>query len=150
VVIVGAGITGASAAYHLSQSTNDHIVVLERGEVGEGLPEEKASGTNVMPSLRTIKQITRLYATSSTKFISHHGKEGARRYLQLSNLGMKYQLASRLLPFPKTQLRCLGALYLTYDTASIPELEEEFELLQELGCSDIEFWRKPKLLATPG
>jgi glycine/D-amino acid oxidase-like deaminating enzyme len=96
--------------------------------------------------------ITRLYASSSADFIVHHGKEGAKRYLTMAQLGMKYQkeLAAALLPFPKTQFREMGALYIAVDEGSVPELETEFSLLQELGCTDIEFWSKEKLMSTPG
>lgn len=42
VVVIGAGLTGASAAYHLAeQRTGAHVVVLERGE-----PAGEASGRN--------------------------------------------------------------------------------------------------------
>lgn len=188
VVIIGGGVAGASAAYHLAKCTSKtlKILVLERGRIGEGLVSSaspaaagddrianmdtmgtttcemptatdlqfaKSSGTNVLPTLRTIKQITRLYATSSQDFIKHHGKDGARKYLTLSSLGMQYQkdLASTLLPSPQKQLRCNGALYLTFDTSSIPNLEEEFHTLKELGCSNVQFLKgKDELLTIPG
>jgi glycine/D-amino acid oxidase-like deaminating enzyme len=193
VVIIGGGVSGASAAYHLAKYTSKEkvlhkIIVLERGRLGEGLVTvppaagvsvadrtavcmdtkgndnnamptafdlqfAKSSGTNVLPTLRTIKQITRLYATSSQDFIKHHGKDGARKYLKLSSLGMQYQkdLASTLLPCPEKQLRCNGALYLTFDDSSIPILEEEFHTLRELGCSNIKFLtRDDELLSIPG
>lgn len=37
----------------------------------------------------TIKMMVNLYSCSSKEFISHHGKEGARRYLRLAFLGIQ-------------------------------------------------------------
>ena len=109
VVIVGGGVAGASAAYHLHAAGAKNIVVIECGSVGNGSysavscpsyaqsdiePDKGSSyahgnrsGTAVLPKTSTIKMMVRLYACSSKEFIHHHGVEGAKRYLNSTTLG---------------------------------------------------------------
>jgi NADPH-dependent 2,4-dienoyl-CoA reductase/sulfur reductase-like enzyme len=64
VVIVGAGVAGASAAYHLTKAGVRDIVVLDAGPVpGEGREEQK-SGSSVMESAGTIKMMVQVFASS--------------------------------------------------------------------------------------
>jgi glycine/D-amino acid oxidase-like deaminating enzyme len=171
VVIVGGGIAGASAAYHLADAGIQNIVVLERGTPGNGstrslqgdtepqagTDEEtvfsfaQRSGTAVMPAASTIKMMVRLFASSAEDFISHHGEEGAARYLKLTTIGLgtEKDLARRFLPDPATQIRNTGSLYLAHEKDAA-DLKNEFELLKRLGCDDIEWWEKDKLSVTPG
>jgi glycine/D-amino acid oxidase-like deaminating enzyme len=160
VVIVGAGISGASAAYHLAQAGVENIIVLESGTAGDGglnpseapaharfekdnlhvFPFAQRSGSAVMPSAPVIKMMVRLYASSSQDFIHHHGVEGAKRYLRLSAQGIQYQkeLGQLVLPNPEAQLRELGSLYVAKEH-DVGDLLQEFFTLQELGCKDIEW-----------
>lgn len=172
VVIVGGGVAGASAAYHLMQAGVKDIVVLECGAPGVGRSqpiarsstdkienenEETAfafsqrSGSSVMSAARTIKMMVRLFASSASDFISHHGEDGARRYLKLTTIGIKTErdLALKFLPNPDIQIRNTGSLYLAYEKDE-QDLRDEFETLRRLGCKDIEWWDKPKVVATPG
>jgi len=171
VVIIGGGVSGASAAYHLAKAGVQDIIVLEAGDPGNGqfngLPvpshtknkcdDEKhyehalRSGTAVMSSASTIKMMVRLFASSADDFIKHHGKDGARRYLALASQGLQYQkdLASKVLPSVDTQIRSLGSLYLAFPSDA-DELKREFDLLKELGCEDVEWWPRTKLRNTPG
>jgi glycine/D-amino acid oxidase-like deaminating enzyme len=172
VVIVGGGVAGASAAYHLALAGVRDIVVLERGSCGDGstnpvarllgeIVEEgdeqsvfayaKRSGSAVMPSASTIKMMVRLFASSADDFIAHHGEEGARRYLKLTTIGIhtEKELAEQHLPFPEAQLRETGSLYLAYKHDEA-DLKHEYDVLRRLGCADIEWWSKDKLVSTPG
>lgn len=170
VVIVGAGVAGASAAYHLALAGVKNIVVLDCGTAGNGnLSPVKdctttgqqedgsvfrfahRSGSAVMPSASTIKMIVRLFASSATDFIDHHGIEGAQRYIKITTSGLEIEkeIASKVLPDAAEQLRAFGSLYLAY-AKDEAEFKKEFDILKEIGCSDIEWWEKDKLLATPG
>lgn len=172
VVIVGGGVAGASAAYHLATAGVRDIVVLERGVSGNGkiqavprIPGEivengdeatsfafaHRSGSAVMPSASTIKMMVRLFASSADDFIAHHGEEGAKRYLKLTTIGLKTEkdLARQHLPTPETQFRETGSLYLAYEKDEA-ELKHEYDLLRRLGCPDIEWWTKEQLTSTPG
>lgn len=174
VLIIGGGVAGASAAYYLAQSGVKDVVVLECGRVGNGrmdpvrngqaqdagcgesgaetiLPYAQRSGSAVMPSASTIKMIVRLYASSSEDFISHHGTDGAQKYLGLATLGLKKEkeLANQFLPDKDTQVRSRGSLYLAYEN-DFKDFHHEYETLRSLGCDDIEWWEKDKLSTIPG
>jgi glycine/D-amino acid oxidase-like deaminating enzyme len=170
VVIIGGGIAGASAAFHLSQQTERNIIVLERGYAGQGvsnpvsLPDHAsteiegnslqwahASGSAVMSSASTIKMMTQLFAADSESFKSHHGTEGVIRYLKLANQGMliEKKLAQQYLKDPANEFRVLGALYLAKDPVGAVELANEFKTLTECGAVDIEWWPKEKVSMMP-
>lgn len=104
-----------------------------------------------MTAASTIKMMVRLFASSADDFIAHHGKEGARRYLSLTNIGIRTEkeLARKHLPHPETELRDTGSLYLAYEHDAA-DLAHEFEVLRSVGCDDIEWWDKDKLASTPG
>ncbi|KAJ1418205.1 FAD dependent oxidoreductase [Ochromonadaceae sp. CCMP2298] len=169
VVIVGAGISGASAAYHLALAGVAGIIVLETGTAGDGVlspsvapaharfekdhvfPFAQRSGSAVMPSAPCIKMMVRLYASSSQEFIHHHGMEGAKRYLRLSAQGIQFEkeLGQLVLPNPDVQLRSVGSLYVAAEH-DVGDLLQEFFTLQELGCKDIEWWDHDRLQHTGG
>lgn len=171
VLIIGGGVAGASAAYYLAQAGVKDVVVLECGQVGNGrmdpvkpgnsgcgesgketvLPYAQRSGSAVMPSASTIKMIVRLYASSSQDFISHHGIDGAKKYLGLATLGLKKEkeLASQFMPDKDNQVRSFGSLYLAYEK-DFEDFHQEYETLRSLGCDDIEWWDKEKLSTVPG
>jgi glycine/D-amino acid oxidase-like deaminating enzyme len=172
IVIIGGGVSGASAAYHLAQvvPSTESIVILERGRFGEGsnskvvlpghvppnegsadLPWAHASGTAVMEAASTIKMMTQLFASNSTEFIRHHGVEGVRRYLRLANRGLAIEksLARSVLPDAATQIRELGAMYLARDPVGAEELRHEYETLKACGAVDIEWWDKDKVSTVP-
>jgi 2-polyprenyl-6-methoxyphenol hydroxylase-like FAD-dependent oxidoreductase len=89
VVIIGAGVAGASAAYHLMKAGVRDIVVLDAGPVpGEGR-EERKSGSSVMELAGTIKMMVQVFASSCDHFIAHHGEKGARKYLSLTAEGLR-------------------------------------------------------------
>ncbi len=115
MIIIGAGVSGASAALHLANAGVDGVLVLEAGQPGDGsfeptrapahaAADSKAwsdegtylcagrSGTAVLPSTGTIKQIMTSYYCSSPDFIRHHGEDGARVYLQASMQGLELQV----------------------------------------------------------
>lgn len=170
VVIVGAGVAGASAAYHLALAGVKDILVLESGTPGHGsfnavkdcskesehedgnvFKFAHRSGSAVMPSASTIKMIVRLFASSTSDFIDHHGIEGAKKYIKISSSGLntEKEIASKILPNAAEELRSFGSLYLAYEKDEA-DFRKEFETLKEIGCDDIEWWSKDKLLETPG
>jgi glycine/D-amino acid oxidase-like deaminating enzyme len=166
VVIVGGGVAGASAAYHLAQSGVKDILVLECGTSGHGrfegvtsLPTSGEStfkhayrsGTAVMPAASTIKMMVRLFASSCDDFISHHGEEGAKRYLKLTSQGLNIEksLARACLPNHDENIRYTGSLYFAFEQDE-PALFREYQTLQSLGLDDIEWWTKDKISLCPG
>lgn len=153
VLIVGAGVAGAAAAYHLSEAGVRDILIVDAGsQPGEATPDRR-SGSAVMDNVApTIKMMVQVYASSSKNFIAHHGRVGAKRYLDLTREGLKMQkeLAKTVaLESPAEQLRELGSFYLGYED-DIKELREEYELLQSLGCDDIEWYDKEMLKNVDG
>jgi glycine/D-amino acid oxidase-like deaminating enzyme len=143
VVIVGAGVAGASAAYHLMKAGVRNIVVLDAGPCpGEGSGERK-SGSAVLESAGPIKMMVQVFASSCDHFIAHHGEKGARRYLSLTAEGLEIQkaLAKQVLQVPQEQLLELGSFYIGYEKDE-DELRREFDMLRSLGCTDIEWYDK--------
>ena len=66
--------------------------------------------------------------------------------MQMAARGIEYikKLAPAVLPDPARQLRSLGSLYVS-DEDGVEGLEEEFRLLLELGCDDIELWDRSRV-----
>lgn len=164
VLVIGAGVAGATSAHALAAAGVRDICVIESGTSGVGFssargsspdspvyPNNLYSGSAVMSDpTSTIKMMVTVYPSSSEDFISHHGVEGARRYLNLASRGIELQkaLAAQVLPNPETQLVQMGSLYVT-DDAHQSELMEEFNTLQSLGCQ-VELWDKARLDAIEG
>jgi glycine/D-amino acid oxidase-like deaminating enzyme len=158
VVIVGAGIAGASAAYHLMKSGVSNVVIIEAGsKAGEGIAPRR-SGSATMAEAPAIKMMVQLFASSSDEFIHHHGKEGAKRYLRLTAEGLELQkeIARQVIdqqqqdqPSSEALIRELGSYYVAYEKDK-EELRKEYESLKALGCDDIEWMEKEQLLAVAG
>lgn len=152
VVIVGAGIAGASAAYHLSEAGVRDMVIIDGGsQPGEAVPERR-SGTAVMEGAPTVKMMIQLFGATSKDFIALHGEDGAQRYLSLTAEGMTLQksLAKTVaLESPSEQLRELGSFYIGYEKDEV-ELLEEYETLRSLGFIDIEWYDKSMLANVAG
>jgi FAD dependent oxidoreductase len=103
VVIVGAGVAGTSALYHLirnctttetTETTNAalDIHIVDAGPApGVGLETTSSSGTAVLSTGRCSKIMTQLYACSTEAFVEHHGTIGARRYLTATRTGLRLQ-----------------------------------------------------------
>ncbi|CAJ1916261.1 unnamed protein product [Cylindrotheca closterium] len=101
VIIVGAGVAGVSAAYHLVQAGVKNgripkILVIDGGpSAGEGWGSRK-SGTATMNNypISKIKMMTQLYAVPTVEdFAKHHGVEGVRRYLTATQGDIRIQKA---------------------------------------------------------
>jgi len=119
-LVIGAGVAGSGAAYHLAQAGATGIHVLEVGEVGlgssEGIPlvphavlregdcdsmmtssgglfsMAKASGTAVFNHpTNAIKMIVSIFPCASSSFVENHGEEGARAYLRLAREGVEIE-----------------------------------------------------------
>jgi glycine/D-amino acid oxidase-like deaminating enzyme len=152
VIIVGAGVAGASAAYHLSEAGVSDILIIDGGsQAGEAVPG-RPSGSAVMQVAPTIKMMVQVFASGTKDFIAHHGEEGARRYLSITAEGLKLQkelAKSVALESPSEQLRELGSYYVAYKE-QCEELQSEFETLKSLGCHDIEWYDKGMLAEVPG
>lgn len=165
VLIIGAGVAGATSAHALVAAGVKNICIIDGGQVGIGyanppggnesapvFPNNLYSGTAVMSDpTSTIKMMVCLYPSSSADFISHHGVEGAKRYLRLASKGLEMQkeLAREILPFPEEQLTEMGSLYVT-DVEHAAELREEYGALLSLGCEGIELWEQDKLRTVEG
>ena len=162
VVIIGGGVSGAQAAYYLYHAGVKRIMVLESGEIGKGDPLEfaRASGSSVFNSpVNKIKMMCQTYPCNSKYFISHHGLEGARRYLKLAYLGLALQkrLAKENLPSSSSTSSSSTSSYLTELGTlmvclehEVDELEEEFHLLVSLGANDLELWDRSRVQTAAG
>jgi len=174
VVIVGAGTTGAAAAYHLSQAGVGDILCLDMGRPGEGRSETvtvaadtpllageeatympHASGSRVFAGgaqgPRTIKMIVTLPPYLMLDgFADLFGWEGVRTYLELARQGrdLELQLAAQLLPDPSQQVRQNGSLMVCEEERA-GRLRQEYEWLQKLECP-CEWWDKEKVIAAHG
>jgi glycine/D-amino acid oxidase-like deaminating enzyme len=130
VVIVGGGITGATAAYHfaaLGQAGPKSVLLVDSGELGAGshdrvaarIPPNAIQGLGdetkyhpgnsggVVFSLphftrgpTRLKFMVRVYPTTTPHFIEHNGREGARRYLALAAIGLELQKSLAKKLFP--------------------------------------------------
>ena len=176
VLIVGAGVAGASSAYHLSQSsTCNNIVVIDTGMAGNGssapiyprtysvgnsVAETRfdcanRSGSTTMTNTNTVKMMLQIYPASCKEFLKFHGERGVHLYLKMAKIGMQWQkdLAKKVFDpseYERNLQQC-GSLYVA-DELDMGELREEFVNLQRLGGQyiDIEWWDHEKLLQTPG
>ncbi len=188
VIIIGAGLSGASAAYHLTQATNGptSVLIVDRGNAGAGSHDRFIAPDIVKagrPAPRTTEDDTgdekvyhpgnsggvvfsaphfangptclkfsvQLYPSTTPNFIEHHGKGGARRYLELAALGIEIQkaLAKSVCDQPDKVLEEKGSLLLAVQQ-DVDSLFEEYRLLQQLGVSDMEWWDRDKVEALHG
>jgi glycine/D-amino acid oxidase-like deaminating enzyme len=157
VIIVGAGVAGASAAYHLQQAGVNNILILDAGpEPGEGLAP-RCSGSATMPenTAPCVKMMVQLFAGSCHDFMHHHGEKGAQRYLQAARTGLDLQKQIAQIIWNEDEknsnqhIRQLGSYYVAYrDDEEV--LRKEYEILQELGCDDIEWCDRERLASVPG
>jgi glycine/D-amino acid oxidase-like deaminating enzyme len=154
VVIVGAGIAGASAAYHLHKAGVSNVVIIEAGsQAGEGLAPRK-SGSATMADAPTVKMMVQLFGSSSDEFMHHHGEQGAKRYLRLTAEGLKLQkeIARQIMHVDQPieeMIRELGSYYVAYEKDK-DAFWKEYESLKSLGCDDIEWVEKEQLQAVAG
>lgn len=78
-----------------------------------------------------------IYPCTSEYFISHHGKQGARRYLKLAYEGLKIQKNLSKLVFSNEELEEnlleKGSLQVGLERDE-EDIKDEFEILKELGC----------------
>lgn len=166
VLVIGAGVAGATSAHALATAGVLDICVIDSGRAGVGystgpaqspdslpiFPDKLYSGSAVMSEpTSTIKMMVSLFPSSSTDFMTHHGEEGAKRYIKLATKGLELQkeLARSVLPCPEEQLTELGSLYVT-DESHAAALRDEFDTLVSLGCDGIELWDKEKLASVEG
>jgi FAD dependent oxidoreductase len=125
VVIVGAGVAGASSLYHILQhvDASKRITIIDAGSapgLGFDMPSTprysgsaviidhsenkndcKSAGAGTSQDNRSnkiIKMMVQIFACSMESFIQHHGIEGAQTYLECTKQGLSMQkaLAKRL------------------------------------------------------
>eukprot|EP00697_Spironema_sp_BW2_P006090 gnl/Spiro4/18477_TR9892_c0_g1_i1.p1 gnl/Spiro4/18477_TR9892_c0_g1~~gnl/Spiro4/18477_TR9892_c0_g1_i1.p1 ORF type:complete len:702 (+),score=133.10 gnl/Spiro4/18477_TR9892_c0_g1_i1:72-2177(+) len=100
-----------------------------------------------------LKFMVRMYPTTTPEFIEHHGRDVARRFLELAALGigLEKSICKQLIPnaVRRGVLEEMGSLYLATQEESA-NMIEEYRLLRELGCNDIEFWEKDRVEALHG
>lgn len=157
IVIVGGGVAGTSSAVALWRAGVRDIVLLERGELGNGeraalgaYEHAQRSGSAVMDVgvAQRIKMIVNLYAASTALFASHHGADGARRYLRSARRGIAIQLA--LAKEIGADVIQLGSLYVAQNDADVVALESEFLALQSAGADGIALWSAEQVRAATG
>lgn len=123
VVIVGAGITGAAAAYWLSQRKDLKIAVIDAGTAGGG-----ASGRNGGLVLRGVMAYY-------NKTIKSYGRETARWILQFNEESQAYlteflEKTSNTFAYDKC-----GSYLLANSIDELQDLSESAELMKEDGFS---------------
>jgi len=174
VIVVGAGTTGAAAAYHLVKAGAKDVLCLEMGRPGEGRPasgrapegtprilseeaeyEPEISGSAVFEGgskgPRTIKMTVTLPPYLFLDgFADHHGWDGVKTYLELAARGRDVQLdlANKVLPKPAEQVKQLGSL-MVCEADRVERLRAEYEQLRQLGCL-CEWWGKDRVIAAHG
>ena len=174
VVVVGAGTTGAAAAYHLTQAGVSNILCLDMGTPGVGRTEARkvANGTPLTQSdeetfvphysgsrvfeggkngPRTIKMIVTLPPYEMLDgFADLFGWDGVKTYLDLAQHGLKLELdlARKLLPNPDQQVKQNGSLMVCEADRS-DRLQQEFNFLQNLGCP-CEWWDEERVIEAHG
>ena len=174
VVVVGAGTTGAAAAYHLTQAGVSNILCLDMGTPGVGRTEARkvANGTPLTQSdeetfvphysgsrvfeggkngPRTIKMIVTLPPYEMLDgFADLFGWDGVKTYLDLAQHGLKLELdlARKLLPNPDQQVKQNGSLMVCEADRS-DRLQQEFDFLQNLGCP-CEWWDEERVIEAHG
>ncbi len=174
VVIVGAGTTGAAAAYHLSKAGVNNMLCLEMGRPGEGQTKAKQvayetpliandesiyvpnfSGSRVFEGgpkgPRTIKMIVTLPPYEMLDgFADLFGWDGVKTYLDLAQHGLKLQvdLANQYLPDPQEQIKQDGSL-MVCEAERSNRLNKEFEFLQKLDCP-CEWWDEERVVNAHG
>ena len=150
VIIVGAGVAGCSAAYHLMTQQQGQgqaavglrVLVVDAGPApGEGLAPQTRSGTATMEVAPCVKMMVQLFAGSCDDFVRHHGKEGAKQYLDATREGLVLQkgIAGQLWDTDEergNQLKELGSYYVGSSERDEIELKREFEILSSLMNDD--------------
>lgn len=128
VLIIGAGITGLSTAYHL-MNHNLRIVVVDRNEIGNGV------------TAKTTGKITYLQKLIYTKLKNELGEEISKKYLQsqleaidiLTNIIKKEKIAC--------DLEQVKSFVYTKEDVELAKLKEEKKLLEKLGI-DVKDYNK--------
>ena len=148
VVIIGAGVAGCSAAYHLMAQQGQkegcagfRLLVVDAGPApGEGLAPQSRSGTATMEVAPCVKMMVQLFAGSCDDFVRHHGEEGAKRYLTATREGLVLQkgIAGQLWTDEEREdrLKVLGSYYVGRTERDEAELRREFEILSSLMHDD--------------
>lgn len=98
--------------------------------------------------------VVQLYPSTTKDFIHTHGRRGARHYLRLAARGIELerQIARAVITDPRELRRALeeeGSL-MVCEQDQVAELEEEYRLLRELGCDDVEWWDERRVRAVHG
>lgn len=174
VIIIGAGTTGAAAAYQLSQAGISDVLCLDKGSPGRGRSGavDVPSGTPLLPGEepsyepghsgsaafeggekgpRTIKMsVTLPPYLKLAGFADLFGWDGVKNYLELARRGrdLQLELARQFLPEPAIQVKQKGSL-MVCTPETMEELKQEFELLQRLHCA-CEWWDKAQVVAAHG
>ncbi len=145
VIIIGAGVAGCSAAYHLATSQDQEslrLLVVDAGPApGEGLAPQTRSGTATMDVAPCVKMMVQLFAGSCDDFVRHHGKEGAKRYLDATREGLVLQKGIAKIIWDEVsergeRLKELGSYYLGITERDEVELKREFDILSSLMKND--------------
>lgn len=157
-MIIGGGVAGTSSAVALWRAGVRNILLLERGEIGNGdraaigtHTHARRSGSAVMdaPSVaQRIKMIVNLFAASTSLFAAHHGELGVRRYLRAARRGIDLQL--RLARDVGADALQLGSLYVAQTHDDVAALEREFQALRDAGADGIALWSAEQVLDATG
>ncbi len=130
VIIIGAGVIGASIAYHLAKASCHDVIVLEKGDIGEGSTAKCTGGVRVQFS----QEVNIRLSMESIRFFEHFEEETGYPsdfrqygYLMLATSEGALDTFHRNLPLQRE----LGA------RISIISPKEAQEIVPQLNTNDI-------------
>ena len=135
VVIIGGGFAGVSTAYQLAKKGIESLIV-EAGKIGEG-NDEYPAGTTSPAKPNFSKWITHAFDSDHDEFVKIHGIEGARTFLELTELGTQLikEITQDNIPLIDSSkiIRKLGSIVVAENNEQMTYLREEFEKYLDLG-----------------
>lgn len=151
IVLLEAGSPGDGVAGGSKVPEHAFLTPNDTDECGEYAYAFKSGSAVLDDPVGTIKMIVNLYPSKTEDFCSHHGEEGAKRYLSLAHEGIAIQksLAQEALQNGAAHIRSLGSLYVA-EEADRDALRNEFESLQRLGCIGVEWLEGEEVRARAG
>lgn len=180
VIIVGAGTTGAAAAYHLAQHGVRNILVLDMGTPGKGLsttgavPQDNNAPstttavneeTQYMPQKSgsavfdgghagpaTIKMIVTLPPyLELEEFAKHHGWDGVASYMNMAKRGLEMEVDIANKVLPNPSQQIKRlGSLMVCESQDVHRLYNEYQHLCRLNIVNCEWWNEDKVNAAHG
>ena len=131
VVVVGGGITGALAAFHLSDA-GVHTVVLDKRDIGTGSTSGSTGLLQYEVDIPLRELVPRIGAKKAIRSYELCGEAVSKLAGLIGKL--KIDCGHEIKP----------SLFLARKASDIPDLKEEFKLRRQIGF-DLEFWSQTQI-----